>query len=203
MKLSQMAIDLRKPRKFNPAKVKAYTVFKGEIDEFQSLLKDSVPKMHLTGAIHGVLTVSLVILCEAIVNTPVNNCVSDYEDFENKTFSNKENRYKLYEVFYPPNRHLPYAVELTYQAMLLNGTEINITSSDDFCSIVHWRWIASPLFLFIEPDILDALVLYTLNYFRAWTTPSVILHVPYPCTNNTVTFLARMTSLVSWVLTSL
>ena len=155
--------------------------------------------MHLNGAIREVLTVFLLIQCEAIANTPVDNCVSDYEDFELETFSNKENRYKLYDVFYPPNGHLPYAVELTYQTTLLNGTEHNITSSDDFCAIVHWRWISSPVFLFIEPDILNALVLRTLNYFRPWTTPSVILHVPYPCTNNTFTFVARMTSLVSWV----
>ena len=36
----------------------------------------------------GVVTVLLVILCEAEANTTVNNCVSDYEEFEEKTFSN-------------------------------------------------------------------------------------------------------------------
>ena len=147
----------------------------------------------------GVVTVLLVILCEAEANTTVNNCVSDYEEFEEKTFSNKGNRFKLYDVFYPSNEHLPYAVEVTYQAVLPNGTEYKITISDDFCTIAKWRWISSPLFLLFEPRIWNAVVLGTLNYFRPWTTPSVILRVPYKCTNTTVEFLARMTSLVSLV----
>ena len=147
----------------------------------------------------GVVTVLLVILCEAQANTTVNNCVSDYEEFEEKTFSNKGNRYKLYDVFYPPNGHLPYAVEVTYQAVLLNGTEYDITISDGFCTIAKWRWISSPLFLFFEPGVWNAIVLGTLNYFLPWNTPSVILHVPSPCKNTTVVFLARMTSLVSLV----
>ena len=141
----------------------------------------------------------LVILCETEANTTVNNCVSDYEEFEEKTFSNKGNRYKLYDVFYPPNGHLPYAVEVTYQAVLPNGTEYNITIYDGYCTIAKWRWISSPLFLFIRSRAWNAIVLGTLNYFRPWTTPSVILHVPSPCKHTTVAFLARMTSLVSLV----
>ena len=141
----------------------------------------------------------LVILCEAEANTTVNNCVSDYEEFEEKTFSNKGNRYKLYDVFYPSNGHLPYAVEVTYRAVLPNGTEYNITNLDGSCTIIPWRWISSSLFLFFEPRIWNTVVLYTLNYFRPWTTPSVILHVPYPCEHTTKDFLARMTSLVSLV----
>ena len=141
----------------------------------------------------------LVILCEAEAKITVNNCVSDYEEFEDKTFRNKGNRYKLYDVFYPPNGHLPYAVEVTYQAVLPNGREYNITIYDGHCTIAKWRWISSPLFLFVEPGIWNAVVLNTLNYFRPWTTPSVILRVPYPCKNTTVDVLARMTSLVSLV----
>ena len=147
----------------------------------------------------GVVTVLLVILCEAEANTTVNNCVSDYEEFEEKTFNNKGNRYKLYDVFYPPNGHLPYAIEVTYQAVLPNGTEYKITIYDGHCTIAKWRWISSPLFMFVEPRIWNTLVLGTLNYFRSWTTPSVTLRVPYPCTSNTVDVLARMTSLVSLV----
>ena len=143
----------------------------------------------------------LVILCEAEANTTVNNCVSDYEEFEGKTFgiTNKGNRYKLYDVFYPSNGNLPYAVEVTYRAVLPNGAEYKITIYDGYCTIAKWRWISSPLFLFSRTRIWNAVVLGTLNYFRPWTTPSVILHVPSPCKNTTVVFLARMTSLVSLV----
>ena len=61
------------------------------------------------------------------------------EEFEDKIFSNKENRYKLYGVFYPSNGHLPYVVEVTYQAVLPNGTEYNITIYDGYCTIVKMR----------------------------------------------------------------
>ena len=106
----------------------------------------------------------LVILCEAEANTTVNNCVSDYEEFEGKTFriANKGNRYKLYDVFYPSNGNLPYAVDVTYQAVLPNGTEYNITIYDGYCTITKWRWISSPLFLFSRTRIWNAVVLGTL-----------------------------------------
>ena len=49
------------------------------------------------------------------------NCVDNYLDFEEQTFgNNSENRVKLYEVFYPPNHHLPYSLVVTYQAVLPN-----------------------------------------------------------------------------------
>ena len=156
--------------------------------------------MYLIISMCGVVTVLLVILCETEANTTVNNCVSDYEEFEEKTFSNKGNRCKLYGVFYPSNRHLPYVVDVTYQAVLPNGTEYDITLMMVIVPLFSGgAWISSPLFLFFEPEVWNTVVLYTLNYFRPWTTPSVILHVLSPCKNTTVVFLARMTSLVSLV----
>ena len=128
-------------------------------------------------------------------DTTVGKCVSDYEDFQNKTFSNVQNGYNLYKKFYPRNQHLPYAVDITYQTVLPNGQELKITDSN--CNITTWRWLSSPIFLFSPPGLLNGLAIMTLNYFREWTTPSVILNVPYPCPNRTHEFLVLMTSLVS------
>ena len=131
-------------------------------------------------------------------STTENNCVSDYQEFEKKTFlNNTQNRYKLYQVFYPQNGHSPYGVDVVYETLLPNKTVLNITFEDFECTTTKWRWISSPIFLFVRPRQLNILVLLTLNYFREWTTPSVTLKVPYPCPNSTFDYLTQMTSLVS------
>ena len=67
------------------------------------------------------------------LSTNDSNCVDNYLDFEEQTFdNNSENRVKLYQAFYPPNDHLPYSVVVTYQAVLPNGTKVNI-STDPSC----------------------------------------------------------------------
>ena len=67
----------------------------------------------------------LVILCEAEANTSVNNCVSDYEEFEEKTFSNKGNRYKLYDVFYPSNDYEELRKRLPFGLQQLLGQPVH------------------------------------------------------------------------------
>ena len=149
-------------------------------------------------AVYGLLAVLLG--CRAQDNTTENNCVSSYEEFEKKTFLyNPQNRNKLFQVFYPQNEHSPYAVDITYQTVLPNGTELNITFEDNTkpCTIIKWGWVSYPVYIFIRPEDLNILVFFTLNYFREWTTPSVTLKVPYPCPNKTQAFLTQMTSLVS------
>ena len=145
----------------------------------------------------GLLAVLLV--CGAQDNTTENNCVADYEEFEKKTFlNNTQNRNKLFQVFYPQNEHSPYAVDVTYQTVLPNGTESKITLEGlKFCTIIKWRWVSSPIFLFTKPELLNVVVFFTLDYFRKWTTPSVTLIVPNPCPSETQNFVTQMTSLVS------
>ena len=153
--------------------------------------------MYTVYTVCGLLAVLLV--CGAEDNTTENNCVSDYKVFEKKTFLNNTlNRNKLFQVFYPQNEHSPYAVDITYQTVLPNGTESNITLEGlTYCTIIKWRWISSPVFLFARPEYLNVVVFFTLNYFKEWTTPSVTLKIPYPCLSKTQDFLIQMTGLVS------
>ena len=150
--------------------------------------------MHAVYTVCGLLFVLL--MCGAEDSTSENNCVSSYEEFEKKTFlNNTENRYKLFQVFYPQNEHSPYAVDITY---LPKGTESNITLDGvTSCTIIKWRWISSPVFLFARPEYLNVVVFFTLNYFKEWTTPSVTLKIPYPCPSKRQEFLIQMTGLVS------
>ena len=166
----------------------------------ESFFEGSLYQMKTIGVFCGLLAV--LIVCRAEGNTAVNNsyCVSNYKEFEKKTFANNShNQHLLYEAFYPPNGHLPYSVKLSYLTVLPNGRVVNISTSDPVCTIVQWRWIASPVFLSFDPHVLNILVFYTLNYFRDWTTPSIALHVPYPCPNVTLHYLTLMTSLVSLI----
>ena len=168
---------------------------------FHSLFKPVEPEvretMYVVYTVYGLLAVLLV--CGAHDNTTENNCVSSYEEFEKKTFlSNTLNRNKLFQVFYPQNEHSPYAVDITYQTVLPNGTESNITLEGlTYCTIIKWRWVSSPVFLFARPEYLNAIAFFTLNYFKEWTTPSVTFKIPYPCPCKTHDFLIQMTGLVS------
>ena len=155
--------------------------------------------MHTVYTVSGLLAVLL--MCGAQDNTTENNCVSSYEQFLKEIFNNKsENRYNLYQAIYPQNGHLSYVVHITYWVLPPNGTKSKVTLNDSICPFIEWKWISSPIFIFVTPDILNYLTFYTLNYFRDWQTPSVDLTVPYPCPKKTLEFLALMTSLVGYII---
>ena len=169
-----------------------------DIAHFSNLWSLVRENMYTAYSVCGLLAVLLV--CGAEDNTTENNCISSYEQFLKETFNNSsENRYNLYQAIYPQNGHLSYVVHITYWVILPNGTESKVMVKDSVCPFVEWRWISSPVFIFIAPVILNYLTFYTLNYFRDWQTPSVNLKVPYPCPNKTLEFLALMTSLVSYI----
>ena len=144
------------------------------------------------------LFVLLLKLSTLTVSVNINNCVDNYLDFEEQTFGNNSvNRLKLYEAFYPPNDHLPYSVVVTYQAVLPNGTRVNI--STDFTCPGHkvWLWLSSPILLVIEPIGLNRFALYTLNHFTELVPPHLIITTPLPCSAKIEKFLTLMTSSVS------
>ena len=154
--------------------------------------------MYTVYTVCGLLAVLMV--CGAQDNTIENNCVSSYEQFLKKTFNNSsENKYNLYQAIYPQNGHLSYVLYITYWVLTPNGTKSKVIVKDSICNIVEWRWISSPLFIFVTPKTLNYATFYTLNYFRDWRRPSVNLTVPYPCPKKTLEFLALMTSLVSYI----
>ena len=124
-------------------------------------------------------------------------CIANYYHFEESFINLTENRYKLYKVFYSPNGHLPYALEVVYQAVLPNGTECDILTEGSNYQNIYWIWVSSPLFLYCRPMYLNRLIFDALNYFRGWTTPNLSLKVYYPCPNMTFEFLLQMTASVS------
>ena len=126
------------------------------------------------------------------------SCVDDYLDFEEQTFgNNSENRLKLYQAFYPPNDHLPYSVEVSYQGVLPNGTRVNISTDLSCPDRQVWLWMSSPVLLFTGPTELNRLALYTLNHFAEWVPPHLTIMTPLPCSAKAEEFLTLMTTSVS------
>ena len=126
------------------------------------------------------------------------SCVADYLEFEEQTFgNNNENRLKLYQAFYPPNDHLPHSVVVSYQAVLPNGTQVNISTDPTCPDRQVWLWVSSPVLLFTSPTELNRLALYTLNHFAEWVPPHFTITTPLPCSAKAEEFLTLMTTSVS------
>ena len=148
--------------------------------------------------------VSLVVIfaCVFESNTlpthPESDCVYEYAEFEKKTFiDNSQNRNKLFKAFYPPNGHLPYSVVVKYQTVLPNGMSVYILTNGSNYVNEEWIWLSSPVFVFSRPEFLNKVIMLTLNNFKTWNAPEVVLQVPYPCPNMTFDFLLEMTTSVS------
>ena len=126
------------------------------------------------------------------------SCVDDYLNFEEQTYgNNSENRLKLYQAFYPPNDHLPYSVVVSYQAVLPNGTRVNISTEPSCPDQQVWLWLSSPILLVIDPTELNRVALYTLNHFNEWVPPHLTITTPLPCSAKAEEFLTLMTTSVS------
>ena len=144
------------------------------------------------------LFVFLIQLWTLTLSTNVSSCVDNYLDFEEQTFgNNSENRMKLYQAFYPPNDHLPYSVAVSYQAVLPNGTRVNISTDPSCTDRQVWLWLSSPFLLNIHPTHLNRLALYTLNHFTEWVPPHLTIATPLPCSAIAEEFLTLMTTSVS------
>ena len=131
------------------------------------------------------------------------SCVDYYLDFEAHTFgNNSENRLKLYQAFYPPNDHLPYSVVVTYQAVLPNGTRVNISTDSSCPDRQVWLWVSSPILLIMNPTDVNRLALYTLNHFTEWVPPHLTIATPLPCSAKVEEFLTLMTTSVSSAMNS-
>ena len=129
------------------------------------------------------------------------NC--DHRKFEAMTFvNNTKNRQELSQAFYPPYGHLPYSVIVDYKSIDVNGSEISLLSTPS-CAKAKLIWFYSIIFVFMRPEFLNKLSLYTLNYFEEWKPHKIAIFVPYPCSNVTKKVLLQMTSSVSTTLTVL
>ena len=142
--------------------------------------------------------VVLLQLWTLALSTNESSCIDNYLDFEEQTFgNNSENRLKLYQAFYPPNDHLPYSVVVTYQAVLSDGTRVNISTDPSCPDRQVWLWLSSPVMFILQPTQLNRVALYTLNHFTEWVPPHLTITTSLPCSAKAEEFLTLMTTSVS------
>ena len=132
------------------------------------------------------------------LSTNESSCMENYLDFEEQTFGNNSvNRVRLYQAFYPPNDHLPYSVVVSYQAVLPNGTRVNISTDPSCPDRQVWLWVSSPILFLLDPTTLNRGALFTLNHFTDWVPLHLTITTPPPCSAKVEEFLTLMTSSVS------
>ena len=149
------------------------------------------------GCVWILFCATTVLLCVAGTGhgTPP-NCVSNFFEFEKYLKNNSHVQNELHRIFNPPNKHLPYSVEVSYQTSDGNGSLIDV-SSDAHCREEIWTWLSSPMFVFILPKHINRLSLYTLSYFDSLKATRTKITVARPCTGVEKELLSQVTAQVS------
>ena len=129
------------------------------------------------------------------------SCVTTFSEFEKSAIGDSPgNMEALVSAFYDTNSPTPLSLQVVFHVTLSNGTD-TIISTDPSCppGKEMWLWVASPVFIFMEPTKLNLCALFTLNYFQPWNPPKAHLYVPNICniSHNKFNFLNDFTSRVS------
>ena len=128
-------------------------------------------------------------------------CVTAFYEFEKAVIDNPANIDALVTAFYETNGAVPLSVQVVYHVNSSNGTD-TIPSVDPQCAPGKeiWLWVASPVFIFMEPTKLNLCALFTLNYFKSWSPRIAHLHVPSICniSQNPFNFLNDLTARVCY-----
>ena len=128
--------------------------------------------------------------------TMVSNCVPNYFKLEQELKNDTKLQFNLHRLFYPPNSHPPYSIEVVYQMRDANGS-ITRVSTNPNCKKQLWLWVSSPIFIFIRPEHLARISLYTLNYFDKWKPQRIFITISEPCRNEMILLLKQLTAQVS------
>ena len=78
-------------------------------------------------------------------------CIQDYHSLEFELVENDLNLDGLTRCFFPPNTPSTPVVEVVYHISDLNRTYI-------------YRWTETPIYLFIDPFLLERLALHTISF---------------------------------------
>ena len=154
------------------------------------------------------LAVAVVFNYFALLAAAEQNCIRDYHDLEEDMLGNPLNIDSLVRSFFSPNEPLLPSLEVHYRVSNSSDPDqhplvSNIVGPNEteqsILAEYHYRWSQSPVFLLIEPIVLERLSLYT---FRSH--PHSVKLVVSPLCNYTiddvplpVDYLNQMTVLVS------
>ena len=154
--------------------------------------------------------VSVVLFLASLACTGSCSCIRDYHELERSLLSSSVNIDSLTKTFFPPNLPNPPVVTVLYYLSNENLTDhpVNILEREGhenngnelLSHDYQFRWSENPLYLFMDPNILEVLSLFSIR-IRSHTARLVVDPI---CMNYTVDgiplpefYLNQMTSLVS------
>jgi hypothetical protein len=103
-----------------------------------------------------------------------------YSPYENMLLEDDANLLELEREFFPTNYRFSIVVDVKYHFIFGN------TSASDRCvykglnlTCYHFRWVISPINLFIRPELLTSLSLYSYRYRPV--SVDLYLNLPFDC----------------------
>ena len=106
----------------------------------------------------------LVALVLSAAGIASDGCVNCFSEFEKATITeNSANVDALVHAFYEANSVFPLSVQVVYHMNSSNGTDFISTDPNCPPGEEMWLWVPSPVFIFINPTMLNEYALFTLN----------------------------------------
>ena len=151
--------------------------------------------------------VAVILFVASIVGTGSCSCIREYHELERSLFSSSINIDSLTKTFFPPNLPNPPIITVLYYINNPNLTDhpVNILEKEGLENRVlpydyQFRWSENPVYLFLDPNILEVLSLYSIR-IRSHTARLLVDPI---CKNYSISgvplpevYLNQMTSLVS------
>ena len=123
------------------------------------------------------------------------NCVDKYLYFEEDFWQQQWEQSEAVPSFLS-SQGSP-AVRSGSEAVLPNGTRVNIFTEPSCSYRQVWLWLFSPVLFIMVPTNLNHLSLYALNHFTQWVPPHHTIATPLPCSAKAEEFFTLMTTSVS------
>ena len=117
---------------------------------------------------------SIFLLLATSVALSKEQCIQHYYELEESLLSNPLNLDSLTNAFFPPNEPSVPVVEVFYSVanstnadsednhLAQESEDINSTDRNEIASY-RYRWSDSPIFLFMDPEVLQSLSLFTIR----------------------------------------
>ena len=145
------------------------------VTELDSSHQRSGNTMGSRNAFSMLLVVWQLLALFAILAATEESCIQHYYELEESLLANPLNLDSLTQGFFPPNEPSVAVVEVFYS--VTNSTDPSL----DLNVTYRYRWSDSPMYLFMDPGILEKLSLYTTRpSFR-----SITLVIEPICDNGT------------------
>ena len=147
---------------------------------------------------------AVITLTASMAGNGLCSCIREYHELERSLLSSSMNIDSLTKTFFPPNLPNPPVVQILYYLNTSNLIDHPLMQEESVTEMLSYdyqfRWSENPVYLFMDPFILEVLSLYSIR-IRSHTARLLVDPI---CENYSVSgvplpevYLNQMTSLVS------